>query len=241
MKTFGLIGKTLHYSFSKNYFTEKFLKEGIKNCSYHLFELETIEKFCSFLDKQELHGLNVTIPYKESIIPYLEELDPEAAKIGAVNTIKFEDGYLKGYNTDVIGFRDSLLHKLNGRKIEHALILGTGGASKAIQFALEKLAIQSTIVSRSKGDIHYKELDEMCLESHQLIINCTPLGTFPSVDECPPIPYQYLTAKHLLYDLVYNPEKSLFLKRGEASNAEIINGLPMLIGQAEASWKIWNN
>ena len=192
-----------------------------------------------------LKGLNVTIPYKQEVLKYIHELDEEAAQIGAINTIRFgADGRLKGYNTDVVGFEKSLVPFL-GAAIDqnlHALILGTGGASKAILYVLNKLRIKSTYVSRSANrGIAYEQLDEQAVSQHRLIINCTPLGTYPDVDQAPPFPYSYLTEKHFLYDLVYNPEKTLFLKRGEERGAKTINGIPMLALQAEASWKIWNN
>jgi len=211
MKKLGLIGKTLHYSFSKKYFSDKFEKEDIHDYKYE----------------------------------YIHELDAEAAAIGAINTIKFtKDGKLKGYNTDVIGFEKSLVPFLGAAKDQdlQALILGTGGASKAILFALQKLNIKSTYVSRSaKKGITYDQLDEQMMSDHKLIINCTPLGTYPDVDQAPPLPYAFLTKEHFLYDLVYNPEKTLFLKQGEAHGAKTINGIPMLVFQAEASWEIWNN
>jgi len=246
MKKLGLIGKTLNYSFSKKYFKEKFEQEDILGWEYDLYPLETIGHFKQLLENEsELAGLNVTIPYKQKVLKYIHDLDEEAAQIGAINTIKFgADGRLKGYNTDTVGFEKSLVPFLGTAINEnlHALILGTGGASKAILFVLNKLQIKNTYVSRSadRGST-YEQLDEQAVSQHRLIINCTPLGTYPDVDQAPPFPYSYLTEKHFLYDLVYNPEKTLFLKLGEKRGAKTINGIPMLALQAEASWKIWNN
>ncbi len=241
MKLYGLIGKTLIYSFSKEYFTKKFEAESIKDSEYGLFELDHIYQFSALISTHTFSGLNVTIPYKESVIPFLDELDEYAREIGAVNTISFDGSQLKGYNTDIIGFEESILKLIGDQDIEFALVLGTGGASKAIQFVLHKLCIKPTIASRTSGDIAYSEINKELLEKHKLIINCTPLGTYPDVDKCPDIPYKYLSEKHLLFDLVYNPEKTLFLKHGEEAGCKIMNGLPMLKGQAEAAWKIWNN
>jgi len=240
---FGLIGYPLTHSFSEDYFGRKFKKEGISDHRYDLFSLEKIEGLISILGKTEnLKGLNVTIPYKEKVISYLYEIDSEAAEVGAVNTIKIIDGKLYGFNTDVYGFEVSLLKFLNKKKVK-ALVLGTGGASKAIQFVLEKNKIEFKVVSRSpsKGDLIYKNLDVKVIENHSLIINTTPLGTYPKTDECPEIPYEYLNSKHYLYDLVYNPEKSLFLQRGEEKGGMIKNGLEMLELQAEKAWEIWKN
>jgi shikimate dehydrogenase len=245
MKKLGLIGETLHHSFSKKYFREKFEKEEILDWVYDLYELENIGKFEQLLENEPLLvGLNVTSPYKQEVLKYIHELDDEAAAIGAINTIKFTtNGTLKGYNTDAIGFENSLIPFLGKAKLQDikALILGTGGASKAILFVLNKLGIQSSYVSRSatKG-LTYQQLDKQIVSQYKLIINCTPLGTFPLVDAAPPIPYELLTAQHFLYDLVYNPKKTLFLKRGEQQGAKTINGISMLALQAEASWNIWN-
>jgi len=240
---FGLIGFPLTHSFSEDYFGKKFKREGITDHRYDLFSLESIEGIISVLGEIEnLKGLNVTIPYKEKVIPYLYELSPESAEIGAVNTIKIIEGKLYGFNTDVFGFEISLLKLLNKNKV-NALVLGTGGASKAIQYVLRKNKIKFKVVSRNpiKGDLIYENLDVKVIENHHLIINTTPLGTFPKTESCPQIPYEYLTSKHYLYDLVYNPEKSLFLRRGEESGAMIKNGLEMLELQAERAWEIWKN
>lgn len=239
-RVFGLIGKTLHYSFSQKYFAKKFEDLALDHCRYELFELENIEEFLSLKLTPNLAGLNVTIPYKKEIIPYLDDLDPVAKKIQAVNTIKFQDGKLIGYNTDIIGFTDSLKKLIGRKKVENALILGTGGASFAIKYALETLGIEYKVVSRSSGDIRYDGIDKDFLRSHRLIINSTPLGTYPDVDLAPNLPYQHLQRKHLLFDLVYNPEKTLFLDYGVRKGCSVTNGYPMLVGQAEAAWNIWN-
>ncbi len=244
MKTYGLIGKTLGHSFSKRYFTEKFEKEEI-NARYELFELPDIVQFPALVDGNYLSGLNVTIPYKEQIIPFLDELDTVAQEVGAVNTIRFIRSesrmMLKGYNTDVAGFANSFAPLLQPQH-KSALILGTGGASKAVTYALKTLNIGYKFVSRKpSGDNYsYQQLTKEIIEKYKIIINCTPAGTFPNVDAAPEIPYQYLSSGHLLYDLIYNPEKTLFCKLGEKRGATIKNGLDMLYGQAIAAWKIWN-
>lgn len=240
MRKFGLIGKTLKHSFSQKYFTAKFKSENIPDCQYDLYELETIDEFSKLLEIPDLAGLNVTLPYKQSVIPFLDEIDPIAAEINAVNTIKISNNRLTGYNTDIIGFEENLKKFIGRKKVEKALVLGTGGASQAIQFSLKRLGMDITIVSRSAGDIQYDSLSGEVIRNHRLIVNCTPLGTYPDIDQCPDIPYRFLNRKHLLYDLVYNPEKTLFLTLGEAEGASVMNGYPMLVGQAEASWRIWN-
>lgn len=245
MQKFGLIGKTLKHSFSKNFFTEKFERENI-DAQYDFYELTTIDEFALIKEDASLCGLNVTIPYKEQIFKFLDEVDETALAIGAVNTIKFirDNGKLtlKGYNTDIIGFTDSLkpLLKPCHRK---ALILGTGGASKAVFRALLNLGITPTYVSRSRREemLSYDDLNEAVMADYLLIINCSPVGMFPNVDAAPNIPYQFLTQDHCLYDLVYNPIKTLFCKKGEEQGAVTKNGLEMLHGQAIASWKIWNS
>ncbi|HOK36315.1 MAG TPA: shikimate dehydrogenase [Paludibacteraceae bacterium] len=244
MKLYGLIGYPLTHSFSKKYFTEKFEKENI-DARYNLYELENIDLFPELKNIPELAGLNVTIPYKEQIIPYLDELDDTAKEIGAVNVIKFiRNGKilkLKGYNTDVIGFEKSILPFLQPYH-RKALILGTGGVSKAIYFVLQKLGIETTFVSRRpcKGMLSYEMLDNQTIRENKLIINATPLGTFPHADECPAIPYPFLTNEHLLFDVVYNPPETLFLRKGKLQGAKGVNGEKMLEEQAEAAWKIWN-
>lgn len=244
MKQFGLIGFPLGHSFSKKYFSEKFQRENI-DANYELFELKKISEFSLLKQNASLYGLNVTIPFKEQVIEYLDELDDTAEMIGAVNVIKFirtnGELKLKGYNSDAIGFENSLTPFL---KYYHnkALILGTGGASKAIDFTLRKMGIDTTFVTRTAkaGMITYNELSESTLNENMLIINASPVGTFPHSNECPAIPYQFLTDKHLLFDVVYNPTETLFLKKGWERGAKGLNGENMLIGQAEAAWKIWN-
>jgi len=242
MKRYGLIGYPLKHSFSKKYFTNKFEAEGIDNCQYELFPIDKIESINDLILKTpNLLGLNVTIPYKETIIPYLDELSEEAEEIGAVNTILLKNGKRIGYNTDVMGFRDSLFTWLPSP--EGALILGTGGASKAIAYVLKTANIPYLKVSRSpdKGDLIYSEIDEKRLRKYPLLINTTPLGTFPKVDSAPNIPYNLLSSTNSLYDLVYNPEKTVFLKRGATMSSATKNGLEMLVAQAEYSWEIWTN
>ena len=244
MKLFGLIGFPLEHSFSKKYFTEKFLREGI-DALYALYELKNIDEFSALKNKENLCGLNVTIPYKQQIIPFLDELDETASEIGAVNVIKFirEDDRLKlkGYNTDTYGFVQSIEPYIKSCH-KKALILGTGGASLAINYSLRKLGIQTMFVSRSPkiGQLAYNELNKEILSDYLLVVNASPVGTYPRVDECPDIPYQFLTPDHLLFDAVYNPAETLFLKKGKAQGAFCLNGEMMLIGQAEAAWKIWN-
>ncbi|SHG19257.1 shikimate dehydrogenase family protein [Flagellimonas flava] len=238
---FGLLGRNIGYSFSQGYFTQKFQDLGLNDHSYENFDLETIAQLESLLTENTLKGLNVTIPYKEQVIPFLSEIDGKAAVIGAVNTIKFTKNGLKGFNTDAHGFQKSLEPFLRPYHTS-ALILGTGGASKAIRFVLDQLGISNTFVSRSKkeGQLAYSDLDKKAIEDHLLIINCTPLGTHPNIGDKPALPYQFLGDKHLLFDLIYNPEKTTFLKEGESRGSSICNGLHMLEFQAEKAWEIWN-
>lgn len=244
MRQFGLIGFPLGHSFSKKYFTEKFEREGIDS-RYDLFELENISEFTALKENPNLCGLNVTIPYKEKVISYLDELDDTAAKIGAVNVIKFTHSngklILKGYNSDAIGFENSIKPLLQSFH-KKALILGTGGASKAIDYSLRKLGIETLFVSRSAKPnfLTYDQLNEETLNKYLIIVNASPVGTFPHSDECPNIPYQFLTDKHLLFDVVYNPAETLFLKKGKEHGAQGLNGESMLIEQAIAAWEIWN-
>ena len=242
MKQYGLIGKTLGHSFSKSYFENKFSSEHIQNASYSNFPLKSIEEFKSLIKKKTFNGLNITIPYKTSIIPFLNELSEEAKSIGAVNTIDFKNDKLIGYNTDYLGFQNAIKPFLK-ISMEKALILGTGGASKAVVYALEKIGIKSLCVSRfpNKQQLNYNQLNDLVLKNHLLIVNTTPLGTAPNINECPDIPYQFITEQHLLVDLVYNPEETLFLKKGRKNLANILNGKSMLIHQAEEAWKIWNS
>lgn len=239
---FGLLGRNISYSFSQGYFTQKFKDLGLENHSYENFDLQSIEEFPLVLQQENLKGLNVTIPYKQEVIPFLDELDSKAAKIGAVNTIQLTQNGLKGFNTDAYGFQVSLQPFLKPHHT-HALILGTGGASKAVKFVLEEMGIQTIYVSRSskEGQLTYDDLNQEIMEQNTLIVNCTPLGTFPKVEDRPALPYTFIGRQHLLYDLIYNPEKTAFLKQGEIQGATICNGLEMLKGQAEKAWEIWNN
>ncbi len=244
MNKLGLLGKNISYSFSRTYFKNKFEKEAIKHTTYENFDIENIELFPSIIDKtKDLKGLNVTIPYKEVVIPYLDKINKKAQEIGAVNTIKInKKGKLIGYNTDCYGFKKSLKPFLKAHH-KKALILGTGGASKAVAFSLKELGITYKYVSRklSKGvSFTYESLTENDVKNHNIIINCSPLGTFPNIDDCPQIPYNAINIKHILFDLIYNPEETLFLKKGKANKATIINGLNMLKLQAEKAWSIWN-
>ncbi|RNL86336.1 shikimate dehydrogenase [Sinomicrobium pectinilyticum] len=243
MPLFGLIGKNISYSFSQVYFREKFEKLQLTDHSYVNFDLQDITKFPSIFTKHpDLRGCNVTIPYKEAVIPYLSGLSNKAKEIGAVNVIKVEKDRLTGYNTDYYGFQASLqplLRKEHGK----ALILGTGGASKAVAFSLKELGIDHTFVSRKpeEGQISYEDLDEKTMKNNPVIINCTPLGTYPDIESKPAIPYDYITPKHLLYDLIYNPAETSFLKEGKERGATTSNGLRMLQLQAEKAWEIWNS
>ncbi|WP_299012406.1 shikimate dehydrogenase [uncultured Polaribacter sp.] len=243
-KTFGLLGKNISYSFSRGYFTNKFKELNLEGHSYKNFDLQNIAELPQAIKKEALlSGMNVTIPYKEAVMPFLDELDETAAEIGAVNTIKFtKDGKLKGYNTDVVGFENSLKPFLKEHH-KYALILGTGGASKAVAYAFKKNNIQFKFVSRNpknRSQISYEELTEAVIQKYNVIVNSTPIGTFPDVDLCPNIPYQYLTDKHLLFDLIYNPEVTSFLAKGLEKGAAVKNGYQMLELQAEESWRIWN-
>jgi len=243
MRKFGLIGKNISYSFSQNYFTNKFSSEAITDASYENFDIPNIEDVPTVFGNTEIVGLNVTIPYKETIIPYLDKLHKKAHKIGAVNTIKRnKKGELVGYNTDCYGFKKSLKPHLKPIH-KHALILGTGGASKAIAFTLDELGISYKFVSRVPENseyLTYNDLKESTISEHLIIINCTPLGTFPNITDAPNLPYEFLTKDHILYDLIYNPEETQFLKHGTLKNTTTINGLQMLKFQAEKAWRIWN-
>lgn len=245
MRVFGLIGRSLAHSFSQTYFTQKFQQLGLADCRYELFELPSAHELPALLARQpHLAGLNVTIPYKEQIWPYLTDVASSAARVGAVNVIEVRpDGGLIGHNTDYVGFRESLrtfypVHRPGAR----ALVLGTGGAAKAVGVALQELGIAYQQVSRAAQGPHltYAELSPAVLAAHSLIINTTPLGTYPDVAACPPLPYAALTPQHYLYDLVYNPGETLFLQKGREAGAQIKNGSDMLERQAEAAWAIWN-
>ena len=239
MRKFGLIGYPLGHSFSPGFFKDKFAREGIEWAIYQAYPLERIEEIETLLD-QGIQGLNVTIPYKESVISHLTSLDPISREIGAVNTILIREGERIGYNTDVHGFEMSLRGVLKGRIPNGALILGSGGASKAVIYVLNSMGVKWKIVSRSRGDLSYDQIDTKVIEDHMLIINTTPLGMAPKTDEYPHLPYDELTSNHILFDLIYNPEKTIFLKRGESQGCIIKNGLEMLELQAEKSWEIWN-
>ncbi|MBO6880415.1 shikimate dehydrogenase [Winogradskyella sp.] len=240
---FGLVGRDISYSFSRGYFADKFENEGLPH-TYVNFDLQSIEELDDVIkNTPNLKGLNVTIPYKEDVIPMLDDLNKRARKIGAVNTIRITR-YQKliGYNTDYYGFKNSLQPHLK-KHHKRALILGTGGASKAIAHALKKLKIQYDYVSRSEKEgvkFLYSDLTDDIISSYTIIINCTPIGTFPNVNECPDIPYEAITEMHILYDLIYNPEQTKFLSCGDIKGATTINGLEMLKLQAEKSWHIWN-
>lgn len=240
---FGLVGKDISYSFSKGYFTKKFSELELSDHSYENFDLQSISEFKEIiLRNSTIKGLNVTIPYKQEVIPYLDKLNKKAKKIGAVNTIQFTKKGLKGYNTDFYGFQKSIEPYLKNHH-EKALILGTGGASKAVSFVFDELNIKHKFVSRTpkKNQFSYEDLDQKILSNYTIIVNCTPLGTHPNIEQKPGIPYSFLTAKHLLFDLIYNPEKTAFLQEGEALGASICNGHKMLEFQAEKSWEIWNS
>jgi len=248
VKVFGLIGKSLQHSFSPDYFKQKFIRENIEDSVYELFQLDSINNFPELvLKNKDLSGVNVTIPYKQSIIPYLNMLDKHAEKIGAVNTIKLvktnNNIVLIGYNTDFLGFTDSIKPLINNFN-KKALILGTGGSSLAVSYALNLIGIKHKFVSRNpniKNAISYSDLTEKVIKSHHIIINTTPLGMFPVIGSQPEIPYHLLTSNHLLFDLIYNPEETNFLKLGRKSGAKTKNGIEMLGFQAEYSWKIWND
>lgn len=242
MKEYGLIGRTLGHSFSERYFTQKFVDEGL-DCTFKNFELTSIEELKNMLvENPYLEGFSVTIPYKKEIIPYLDELSYEASNIGAVNCVKVSNGKLKGYNTDIIGFKESLLSFLNGVLPEKALVLGTGGASLAIQYVLAELGIEYQLVSRdaTKGNYTYDNIGCETVFEHHLIVNTTPIGMYPNVDAAPKIPYAYVTPSHYLFDLIYNPQLTQFLDYGEQRGAQICDGTQMLKLQADAAWKIWS-
>jgi shikimate dehydrogenase len=243
---FGLIGYPLGHSFSKRFFTEKFEKQGLTNCHYELFPIASIEDLPRLiLENPHLEGLNVTIPYKEQVLPFLTGFSEEARSIGAVNVIKISEGKLTGYNSDVYGFEMTLRRFLAPEpdwKSLRALVLGTGGAAKAVAFVLAKLEIPFTFVSRNPlvNCLTYSDLTLEMLQSHRLLVQTTPLGMHPNTNQCPLLPYEALGKRHYLYDLVYNPQNTLFLARGEAAGTAVCNGLEMLHLQAERAWEIWN-
>ncbi|MCF8270073.1 MAG: shikimate dehydrogenase [Crocinitomicaceae bacterium] len=240
MKTYGLIGKSLGHSFSPGFFKSFFEEHGIE-AQYKLIELDSIERAKPILDGA-YHGLNVTIPYKEEIIPFLDELSPEATAIGAVNTIVFSEGKAIGFNTDAFGFQQSIKPFLTFEH-ERALILGTGGSSKAVGYVLRNLGIQVNFLSRNEPggqQFSYEHVNEAMLSACKLIVNCTPVGMFPAIDACPLPSFQGIGPSHLVVDLIYNPEETLLLKEAKSRGAATLNGLPMLKAQALKSWELWN-
>ncbi len=240
IRRYGLIGKKLQHSFSPTYFKNKFERESIMDAEYRIYEMDDLsEVFVLF--ENGVSGLNVTIPYKEMVIPLLDNLDGDALQVHAVNTIKRVGDKLIGYNTDTYGFRESIRPYLANNRAEYALILGTGGASKAVHYVLQESGITCHFVSRSSGDITYENLDNEYIRDHTIIVNTTPLGMYPNIDEKPLIPYKGITPQHLMIDLIYNPEKTLFLNKGLLHGATVLNGLKMLELQAEKSWHIWNS
>ncbi len=242
MRYFGLLGYPLTHSFSQKYFTEKFLALGIENCVYENFSIPDIKGLTEILSsKKGLEGFNITIPYKKAVIDFLDEASDPVKKMGACNCVKISNGKLKGFNTDTIGFEQSLIPFLKPQHLK-ALILGTGGASAAVEYVLEKLNIDYQFVSRtaSQNALSYQDLNETLLEEFTLIVNTTPLGMYPAIDEFPQIPYEYITPRHHLFDLIYNPTETKFLTLGKQRGASIQNGWEMLILQAEESWRIWN-
>ncbi|RZM28371.1 MAG: shikimate dehydrogenase [Pedobacter sp.] len=245
MRSFGLIGYPLTHSFSKKYFTEKFEREAIADATYALFSIEEIGMLESLLkDHPDLRGLNVTIPHKIGVLSYLTQIDAAAAAIGAVNCLKIDRAsqQIKGFNTDAYGFEESLKPFLEAHH-QKALVFGDGGAAQAVKYVLNKLNIPflSIVRKQQNGAINYTDVDEVLLAEYTVLINTTPLGTFPAVDVCPEIPYPYLTDAHLAYDLIYNPEETMFLRQARLQGAQTKNGLEMLILQAEKSWEIWNS
>lgn len=243
IKRFGLLGRNISYSFSKGYFTDKFKNENLEGCTYENFDIGDISEFPSIIaNTPAIRGISVTIPYKEEVIVHLDSLSKKAAIIGAVNTIKIsKKGKLKGYNTDYYGFKKSIKPLLESHH-QRALILGTGGASKAIAFALEELGIGYTFVSRSgkENTVDYSRVTATTFDNYQIVINCTPVGTSPDIEASPAIPYEYFTDRHIAYDLIYNPAETKFLQQAKAQGATIKNGYDMLVIQAEKAWKIWN-
>lgn len=242
MNRFGLIGYPLGHSFSQQYFNNKFKTENLADCFFELFPIEKVDSFPELLQVyKDLKGLAVTIPYKQTIINFLTSIDEAASEIGAVNCIKISTQKIIGFNTDVIGFENSIKPILKPHQ-KKALILGTGGGSKAVQFVFKKLGIEFLLVSRSKNQQHiqYQDINELICADYNIIVNATPVGMTPNNDICPEIPYQFLSEKHLLFDLIYNPAETLFLQKGRQAGAQTKNGQEMLITQAEANWKIWN-
>lgn len=245
IKEYALIGYPLSHSFSQKYFTEKFAKENIKDAVFYAFSIPSIEELPVILKAHPLlKGFAVTIPYKRPVLNYLDEASEPVYQMNACNCVKIKDGKLIGYNTDIIGFKKSFVKQLKPHQTK-ALILGTGGASSAVAYVLQKLNMDFRYVSRTKDDekniLGYEDVNSSLIEEYKVIINATPLGTYPKIDECPPLPYSSLTPKHYLFDLVYNPPKTRFLLSGEQRGAAICNGYDMLVLQAEENWRIWNS
>lgn len=236
---YGIVGYPLSHSFSPKYFQDKFEREKILHAQYLAFPMDHLDDLRTLTSNYPtLRGLNITIPYKEKILPFLDEIDPAAKSVGAVNTVKIQDGKWIGYNTDVSGFKHAIKDWLDSFAIRSALILGSGGAAKAAQYVLNNESIYSRIISRQSAN-SYGTIDEKLLKATDLIVNATPLGMHPNVDEFPPIPYSFLSPKHFLFDMIYNPEKTIFLTRGKQQGAQTRNGLSMLHQQAEDAWAIW--
>lgn len=244
MKLYGVVGYPLSHSFSKEYFTKKFAKENLKDCVYETYPIQSIDEFPAIIKgNPDLKGLSITIPYKEKVLQYVTKLSDEVKCIGATNSIKITAGELVAYNTDIIGFELSFLPLLKPHH-QKALVLGTGGASKAVQYVLTKLNIPFLVISRNnnskQGIIHYELVTKEIMNEHNIIINATPAGMYPEENTFPNIPYHLLNTNHYLFDLIYKPFKTIFLQKGESAGAIIKNGYDMLVLQAEASWKIWN-
>lgn len=243
MRRFGLLGYPLSHSFSQKYFTDKFVRLGLTDCVYENFSLPDITALSDvLLSKKDLRGFNITIPYKKQVLAFVDEVSPVVKAIGACNCVNIKNGKRVGHNTDVVGFEQSLRPFLKAHHTR-ALVLGTGGASAAVVYVLQKMGIAVQYVSRSASDqaIAYEQVDEVLLSSHHLIVNTTPLGMYPNLEDCPPLPYQFLTPLHHLYDLIYNPAETRFLANGKAKGATVQNGQEMLVLQAEESWRIWNS
>ena len=243
IKQYGLLGKNIDYSFSRGYFSSKFKKEARNDCRYDNFDLQNKNDISKLLKRNDLEGINVTIPYKKEVLQYLDYISPQAKAVGAVNTICWDKlGKTTGHNTDVFGFEKALKEQLKEMP-KAALILGSGGAAAAVKYVLKKNNINCNVVSRNldKGNLTYEQLDESWIQKNHLIINTTPLGTYPNTDNFPPIPYSYLTPIHFLFDLIYNPDQTLFLQKGLKNGTGIQNGYNMLVYQAEKAWELWNH
>ena len=242
MKLFGLLGHPVSHSFSKSFFDNKFEQEGLRDCRFELIDLNSVKDVVPFKQNPEYRGFNITLPYKETILPFLDDLSEEAQKIGAVNTIKITGGKWIGHNTDVIGFEKSILPLLTPQ-IKHALIFGSGGAYRAVKYVLDKLSISVSLVSRQSHHAlyRYEDITKSVINDHQLLVNTTPVGMYPNENEMPDIPFHHLGPEHLVYDLIYNPEETLLLKNAAFIGCKVKNGLEMLKIQAEESWKIWNS